>query len=134
MQVKQQKKDFRSKPKPLQVGPSMLNKSSPSYGEESGKIEEKEMFSLGEGKGFVSDKSLVKKRYVGSLNKSPNWKREFKDPFSGPRAKRQRISENEEASRMKPSKQIFQLIKTKHEGPVPTNVLPDVPRFESNNL
>lgn len=67
MQVKQQKKDYRSKIRhsPLQGGcnSGLLNKSS-------GGANEREMFSLGEGKGYISDKTLIKKRYVGNIGKN----------------------------------------------------------------
>lgn len=128
MQVKQQKKDYRSKVRqsPLHPGgTTLLNKSS-------GGGNEREMFSLGEGKGYISDKTLIKKRYVGNIGKGKDGgeeidsdlvilgKRQFKDAFNYPN--------DGDYSGMG----MFQLKKEKQVSDI-KQPLPDVPEFESNH-
>lgn len=61
--MKQQKKDQRTK---LRTHPDQPGyEATPAKPQNS---REAEKFTLGEGKGFITDKTVVKKRYIGSVD------------------------------------------------------------------
>lgn len=63
MQVRQQKKDQRTK---LKMESVMLHER---LNKQSGVVEKEKQYSLGPGKGYITDKTLIKKEYVGHLGK-----------------------------------------------------------------